>query len=33
MGFEAGERYPVSHVVYGWLAQDLKRIGPVGGLA
>jgi hypothetical protein len=33
MGFEVGERYPVSHVVYKWLAQDLKRIGLVGGLA
>jgi hypothetical protein len=33
MGFEAGKRYPVSHVVYSWLAQDLKRLGLVGGLA
>jgi hypothetical protein len=33
MGFEVGERYPVSHVVYKWLAQDLQRIGLVGGLA
>jgi hypothetical protein len=27
MGFELGERYPISHVVYNWLAQDLKRSG------
>jgi hypothetical protein len=33
MAFEVGERYPVSHVVYNWLAQDLHRIGLVGGLA
>jgi hypothetical protein len=33
IGFEVGKRYPVSHVVYKWLAQDLKRIGLVGGLA
>ena len=33
IAFEVGKRYPVSHVVYKWLAQDLKRIGLVGGLA
>jgi hypothetical protein len=33
IAFEVGKRYPVSHIVYNWLAQDLKRIGLVGGLA
>jgi hypothetical protein len=33
IAFEVGKHYPVSHVVYKWLAQDLKRIGLVGGLA
>jgi len=33
MGFDIGTHYPVSHVVYKWLAHDLQRIGLVGGLA
>jgi hypothetical protein len=33
IAFEVGKHYPVSRVVYKWLAQDLKRIGLVGGLA
>ncbi len=33
MRFEIGERYPISAVVYSWLAHDLKRLGLVGALA
>jgi hypothetical protein len=33
MSFEVGMRHPITDVVYGWLAQDLKRIGLIGGLA
>lgn len=33
MSFELGGRYPVSDVVYRWIAHDLKRLGLVGTLA
>lgn len=33
MSFEVGTRYPVSDVVYKWIAHDLKRLGLVGALA
>lgn len=33
MPLEIGGRYPVSDVVYDWIAHDLKRLGLVGSLA
>jgi hypothetical protein len=33
MPFEVGQRYPISDVVYSWIARDLKRLGLVGSLA
>lgn len=33
MSFQVGKRYPVSDVVYKWIAGDLKRLGLVGALA